>query len=113
MNPKRPTPRHTVIKMSKLKTKNLKNCERKITCYEQRTSGQWTINVRSSPDSSTETLQAKREWYDILRVLKRRRGKKKTQLPTKTLYTPRLSFRIKKRDKDFSRQAKAKGDNHH
>ena len=34
MNPKRPTPRHVIIKMSKVKDKeNLKNCKRKTTCY--------------------------------------------------------------------------------
>lgn len=33
MNPKRPKPRHIIIKMSKVKGQNLKTSKRRITCY--------------------------------------------------------------------------------
>ena len=34
MNPKRPTPRHTIIKMSEAKEESLKTSKRKTTCAE-------------------------------------------------------------------------------
>ena len=44
--------------------------------------------IRLSADFSAETLQARREWHDILDVMK---GK---NLQPRLLYPPRLSFRF-------------------
>ena len=52
--------------------------------------------IRLSADFSTETLQARREGQDIFKVLK---GK---NLQLRTLYPPRLSFRIEGKIKNFS-----------
>ena len=60
--------------------------------------------VRPS-DFSAKILQARREWHD--KVLK---GKK--NLP-RILYPAKLLFQIEIREKEFSRQAKAKGTHHH
>ena len=44
--------------------------------------------IRLSDDFSTETLQARREWHDIFKVMK---GK---NLQSRILYPARLSFRF-------------------
>ena len=44
--------------------------------------------IRFSTDFSTETLQARREWHDIFKVMK---GK---NLQSRILYPARLSFRF-------------------
>ena len=66
LNPNRPTPRHIIIKMAKVKDK-----ERilKAAREKQSISYKGTL-IRLSADFSTETLQARREWQDILKVLK-------------------------------------------
>ena len=68
MNPKRPTPRHTVIKMPKVKDKEriLKATrEKQIITYKG-------VPMRLSADFSKDTLQAKRDWQEILKVMKSR-----------------------------------------
>ena len=64
-----PTPRHIIIKMAKVKDK-----ERILKAAREKQS----INYKGTPvrlkaDFSTETLQARREWQDLFKVLK---GKK-------------------------------------
>ena len=54
MNPKRPTPRHIIIKMLRLNTKNHKSRKRKTVTYKE-------ASIRVSVDCSTETLQGKRD----------------------------------------------------
>ena len=51
--------------------------------------------IRLSADFSTETLQARREWYDIFKVMK---GK---NLQPRILYLARLSFRFDGEIKSF------------
>ena len=65
-NPNRPIPRHIIIKMSKIKDKEriLKAAKEKQKVSYKETP------IRLSADFSTETLQAKREWHDIFKVLK-------------------------------------------
>ena len=98
MNPNKPTPRHTIIKMAKVKDK-----ERipKAAREKQRVNYKG-IPLRLSADFSTETLQARREWQNIFKVL---RGK---NLQTKILYPARLSFRIGGEIKKFSDKQKLK-----
>ena len=51
--------------------------------------------IRQSADFSTETLQARREWHDIFKVMK---GK---NLQPRILYPARLSFRFGGEIKSF------------
>ena len=62
INPRRNTPRHILIKLTKMKDKEkiLKAArEKKQITYKG-------TPIRLSADFSTETLQARREWHDIL-----------------------------------------------
>ena len=66
INPKRNTPRHILIKLTKTKHK-----ERILKAAKEKE--QVTYKGNSIPltaDFSTETLQARREWQDIFKVLK-------------------------------------------
>ena len=62
--------------------------------------------IRLSADFSTETLQVRRDWHDIFKVMKRK------NLQPKILYPARLSFRFDRNQK-LSRQAKVKRIQHH
>ena len=66
INPRKNTPRHILIKVTKIKFKEkiLKAArERQKVTYKG-------IPIRLSADFSVETLQARREWQDILKVMK-------------------------------------------
>ena len=60
------------------------------------------ITVRLSPDFSAETLQARREWHNIFKVLT---GK---ILQPRILYPARLSCRVQGEIKNFSDKQKLK-----
>ena len=65
----------------------------------------WQIKYKGTPisltaDFSAETLQARREWCDILKVMK---GKK---LQPKLLYPARISFRFDAENKSFTDKQK-------
>ena len=96
INPRRNTPRHILIKLTKIKDKEkiLKAArEKKEITYNG------TL-IRLSADFSTETLQARREWHDILNVMK---GK---NLQPRLLYQARLSFRFEGEIKCFTEKQK-------
>ena len=84
MNLKRPTPRHIIIKMAKVKDKgNLKRKKRKqLVTYKG-------VPIRLSADYSTETLQARRDWHKIFKVMKIK------DLQPTLFYVAKLSFRLK------------------
>ena len=66
MNPKRPTPRDSIIKMPKVndKEKILKAArEKQLVSYKGAT-------IRLSADFLSETLQARRDWHKIFKVMK-------------------------------------------
>ena len=66
MNPKRPTPRHIITKMPKVKDKEriLKAArEKQRVIYKG-------VPIRRSADFSKETLQAKRDCQEIFKVMK-------------------------------------------
>ena len=65
---KRPTPRHSLIKMPKVKAKEktLKAAREKETVTYRR------VPIRLSADFSKETLQARRDWQEIFKVMKSR-----------------------------------------
>ena len=84
MDAKRPTLRHIIIKMPKVKDKEriLKVAREKqiITCKG--------VPIRLSADFSKETLQVRRNLQEIFKVMK---GK---DLQPRLLYPAKLSFRI-------------------
>ena len=91
INPRRNTPRHIVIKLTKIKHRD------KIL---KATRGKQEIIYKGTPirlpaDFSTETLQARREWHDIFKVMK---GK---NLQPRVLYPARFSFRFDGEMKSF------------
>ena len=66
MNPKRPTPSHSINKMPKIKYKKviLKSARKKqFVLYKG-------APKRLSADLSTETFQARRDWREIVQVMK-------------------------------------------
>ena len=83
INPMRNTLRHIVIKLTKIKDKNklLKATKEKLQITYKGTP------IRLTADFSAETLQARMEWHDILKVMK---GK---NLQPRLLYPARISFR--------------------
>ena len=56
------------------------------------------IPIKVTADLSIETLQAKREWQDILKVMKEKKKKTKKQknLQPRLLYPARISFRYER-----------------
>ena len=90
-----PTPRHIIIKMPKVK-------ERVLNAARETQSVNYKGTHKSIAGFSTETLQARREWQDIFKVLK---GK---NLQPKILYPARISFKIEGEIKTFSNKQKLK-----
>ena len=91
MDAKRPTPKHIIIKMPKVKDKEriLKAArEKKLVTYRG-------VTVRLSDNFSKETLQARRDWQEIFEVMKSR------DLYIRLLYPAKLSFRIEEQIYSF------------
>ena len=85
MDAKRPTPKHVIIKMPKVKDKEriLKVArEKQLVTYKG-------TPLRLSAGFSTETLHARRDWQEILKVMKSK------DLQPRLLYLAKVSFRIK------------------
>ena len=85
-------PRHILIKLTKTKHK-----ERILKAAR----GKQQVTYKGKPihltdDLSVETLKARREWQDMLKVLKRK------TLQPRLLYPARISFRIDGEIKSFS-----------
>ena len=98
LNPNRPTPRHIIIKMAKVSDK-----ERILkTARENQNVTYKGTRIRLSADFSTETLQARREWQEIFKVLK---GK---NMQSRILYPARISFKIEGEIKMFPNKQKLK-----
>ena len=96
INPRRNTPRHILIKLTKIQSKEkvLKAArEKQQITYKG-------IPIRLSADFSAETLQAKREWQDILKVMKEK------NLQPRLLYPARISFRFNGEIKSFTDKQK-------
>ena len=91
-NPRRNMPRHILIKPTKIKHKEkvLKAArEKQQITYK-------VIPIRLTAHLSTETLQARREWQYIFKVMK---GK---NLQPRLLYPARISFRFNGEIKSFT-----------
>ena len=98
MNPKRPTPRHIIIKMPKVKDKEriLKAArEEQLFTYKG-------VSISLSADFSKETLQARRDWQEIFK------GMKSRDLQPRLLYPAKLSFSIEGQIKGFTDKKKLK-----
>ena len=96
INPKRKMPRHILTKLSKIKYKEkiLKAArEKQQITYK-------VIPIRLSADLSEETLQARKEWQDIFKVME---GK---ILQPRLLYPARISFRFDGEIKSFTDKPK-------
>ena len=66
INPRRNMPRHMLIKLSKIKYK-----EKMLKAAREKQQITYRgIPIRLTADLSAETLQARREWYDIFNVMK-------------------------------------------
>ena len=98
LSPKRPTQRHIIIKMPKVKGKEsiLKAAREKDTVTYK------GVPIRLSADSSKETLQARRGWKEVFQVMK---GK---DLHPRLLYPAKLSFRTEGKIKCFPDKVKLK-----
>ena len=81
MDAKRPTPRHVIIK-----TPEVKNKERILkVAREKQLVTHRGVPIRRSTDFSKETFQARRDWEEIFKVMKRRGPTAKISLPSKTI----------------------------
>ena len=92
INPKRNMPRHILMKLTKTKHK-----ERILKAAREKQQ----VTYKGNPTCSTahlaaETLQTRREWQDIFKVLK---GK---NLESRLLYLARIAFKIDGEIKNFS-----------
>jgi len=89
INPRRNTIRHILIKLTKIKDKAqiLKAAREKQQITHK------GIPIRITADFSIETLQARREWQDILKVMK------ENNLQPRLLYPARISSNMKEKSK--------------
>ena len=96
IHPRRNTPRHILIKLTKIKHK-----ERILKAAREKQQVTYKGNpIRLTADLSAETLPARREWQHIFKVLKRK------SLQPRLLYLARISFKIDGEIKSFSDKQK-------
>ena len=95
INPRQKTPRHILIKLTKIKHKEkiLKAAREKQQITHK------GIPIRIT-DLSIETLQVRWEWQDILKVMKEK------NLQPRLLYPARISFRYEGEIKSFTDKQK-------
>ena len=98
MDAERTTPRHIIIKMPKVKDK-----ERilKAAREEQRVTYKG-VPIKLSADFSKETLQARRDWQEVFKMMKSK------ELQPRLLYPAKLSFRMEGQIKCFLDKVKLK-----
>ena len=98
LSPNRPPLRHSIVKMAKVKEK-----ERLLKAAREKQSIDYKgPPIMLSDDFCTETLQARREWQDIFKVLK---GK---NLQPRILHLARISFKIEREIKNLYNKQKLK-----
>ena len=96
INQRRSTPRHLLIKVTMTKHK-----ERILKAAREKQQVTYKGNpICLTADLSAETLQARREWQDIFKILK---GK---NLQPRLLYPARISFKMDGEIKSFSNKQK-------
>ena len=96
INPRQNTPRHILIQLTKIKHKEqiLKAAKEKQKITHK------GIPIRITADLSIETLQDRREWQDILTVIKEK------NLQPRLLYPARISFKYEGEIKSFTYKRK-------
>ena len=82
-NPRQNTPRHILIKLTKIKP----NEQILKAAREKQQITRKGIPIRITADLSIETLQTRREWQDTLSVIKEK------NLQPRLLYPARISFK--------------------
>ena len=96
MNPRTNMPRHTLIKLTKVKHK-----ERILKAAREKQQVTYKGNpIHLTADLPGETLQARREWQDILKVLKAK------NVQPRLLCLARISFKIDGEIKSFTDKQK-------
>ena len=97
INPRRNMPRYILIKLTKTKHK-----ERILKAARKKQQVTYKGNpICLTPDLSAETLQARKEWQDIFKVLKG-----KNLQPRLLLYPARILFKTDGEIKSFSEKQK-------
>ena len=96
INPRRNTPKHILIKLTKIKHKEQ---ILKAASEKQHITHKW-IPRRLTADLPTETLQARKEWQDILKIMKENNPQ------PRLLYPARISFRYDREFKSFTDKQK-------
>ena len=98
LDPKRNTPRHIIVTLPKIKDKEriLKAAREKETVTYK------GVPMGLSADFSKETLQARRDWKEVFKVMK---GK---DLHPRLLYPAKLPFSMEGQIKCFSDKVKLK-----
>ena len=98
MDPRKHTPRHTIITLPKIKDK-----ERILEAAREKDTVTYKgVSIRLSADFSKETLQARRGWKEVYEVMKSK------DLHPRLLYPPKLSFRMEGQIKCFPDKVKLK-----
>ena len=95
INPRQNTPRHILIKVMEIKHK-----EQILKAAREKQQTHKGIPIRITADLSIETLQARREWQDILQVMK------ENNLQPRLLYPAKISFKYEGEIKSFSDKQK-------
>ena len=96
INPRRNKPRHIIIKLTKTKCK-----ENILKAAREKQQVTYKGNpTRLTTDLSAETLQARREWQDIFKILKQK------NLQPRLLYPAKMSFKINGEIKSFTDKQK-------
>ena len=98
MHAKRPTPRHIIIKMPKVKYK-----ERILKAAREKQKVPFKgVAIRLSAHFSKEVLQARRDWQEVFKRMKIK------DLQPRLLYPAKLSFRMEGQIKCFPDKVKLK-----
>ena len=98
MDPRRNTPRHIIIPLPMIKQK-----ERILeTAREKETVTYKGVPIRLSADFSKETLQSRRGWKEVFKVMKSK------DLHVRLLYPAKLSVRLERQIKCFPDKVKLK-----
>ena len=95
INPRQNTPRHILIKLTKIKHK-----EQILKAREKQQITHNGIPIRITADVSIETFQARWECQDILKVMKEK------NLQPRLLYPARISFKYEGEIKSFTDKQK-------
>ena len=98
IKPRQNTPRHLLIKLMKIKHKEqiLKTARDKQQITHK------GIHIRITADLSIETLQARRQWQGILKVIQEK------SLQLRLLYPAKISFKYEGEIKSYTDKQKLK-----